>query len=93
MYYVYLITNANNTVLYCGVTNDLVRRIYQHKNKLVDGFSKKYNLSKLVYFESTTDVKSAIAREKQIKGWTRSKKNILINEKNPEWLDLYSNIV
>ena len=88
MYFVYMLTNKHNTTLYTGVTNNLERRLYEHKNKLVDGFSKQYNLYKLVYFEDTGDVKSAIAREKQIKGWTRVKKNGLINSVNPEWKDL-----
>ena len=88
MYYVYILTNWNNKVLYTGVTNNLERRLYEHKNKLIDGFTKKYNVDKLVYFDYTTDVKSAIAREKQIKGWTREKKNILIETVNPKWEDL-----
>ncbi len=90
-YTVYLITNWNNKVLYVGVTNDLVRRIFEHKNKLVKGFTTKYNVNKLVYFESTTDVKSAISREKEIKGWRREKKNKLIEEVNPNWdkLEIY----
>ena len=88
MYYVYILTNTYNTVLYIGVTNNLERRLYEHKNKLVEGFTKKYNLHKLVYFDTTTDVRSAIEREKQLKGWTRAKKNALIEEANPDWLDL-----
>lgn len=88
MYYVYMITNWNNKVLYTGITNNLERRIYEHKNKLVKGFTSKYNINKLVYFDHTTDVNSAIAREKQIKGWTRVKKNKLIESINPEWEDL-----
>ncbi len=88
LYYVYLMTNRNNKVLYTGVTNDLTRRLYEHSHKLVDGFTKKYHVSKLVYFESTSDVTSAIAREKEIKGWTRQKKNDLIEAINPAWKDL-----
>ena len=88
MYYVYLLTNWNNKVLYTGVTNDLKRRIYEHKNGLTDGFSKKYKLHKLVYFDSTTDVRAAIEREKQIKGWTRAKKNELVVSMNPGWEEL-----
>jgi putative endonuclease len=88
MYYVYILTNTYNTVLYIGITNNLERRLYEHKNKLVDGFTKKYNLHKLVYFDSTTDVRAAIEREKQLKGWTRAKKNALIAESNPNWIDL-----
>ncbi|MBE7088414.1 MAG: GIY-YIG nuclease family protein [Clostridiales bacterium] len=88
MYYVYLITNKTNSVLYTGVTNNLPRRIYEHKNKLVEGFTCKYNVNKLVYYETTSDVKSAIAREKEIKGWLRSKKNALVETMNPTWKDL-----
>jgi len=87
-YYVYLLTNWNNKVMYVGVTSNLERRIYEHKNKLVDGFTKKYNLSKLVYFEITSDVMAAIEREKQIKKWRREKKNQLVIAMNPEWKDL-----
>ena len=89
-YWVYMITNTGNTVLYTGVTNNLERRMYEHKNKLIKGFSEKYNLHKLVHCEETNDVNAAIAREKQIKGWLRSKKNALVNENNPEWRDLSS---
>ncbi|MEQ1706405.1 MAG: GIY-YIG nuclease family protein [Rickettsiales bacterium] len=87
-YFVYMITNIHNNVLYTGMTNNLERRIYEHKNKLIKGFSEKYNLCKLVYFEETGDVNAAIAREKQIKGWVRSKKDALINGMNPNLLDL-----
>ncbi|KFO68552.1 MAG: GIY-YIG nuclease family protein [Smithella sp.] len=87
-YYVYLITNWNNRVTYIGVTNDLNRRIYEHKNKLIEGFSKKYNLTKLVYFEETSDINAAIAREKEIKKWRREKKDNLVNQTNPSWVDL-----
>jgi putative endonuclease len=86
-YYVYIITNRSKT-LYTGVTNDLMRRVYEHKNKMVDGFTKKYNITKLVYYEETDDVQAAIAREKQIKGWLRKKKMALIESVNPEWKDL-----
>ena len=88
LYYVYMLTNWNNKVLYTGVTNNLERRIYEHKNKLVKGFTEKYNVNKLVYFEYTSDVNSAIAREKEIKGWTRQKKNQLVQGVNPLWKDL-----
>ena len=88
MYYVYMLTNKNNSVLYTGVTNDLRRRVYEHKNKLIDGFTKKYNVYKLVHYELVNDVNSAIAREKQIKGWTRAKKNALVESQNHEWCDL-----
>jgi putative endonuclease len=80
--------SSQRGVLYTGVTNDLIRRVYEHRHKLVDGFTKKYNVAKLVYYESTTDVESAIAREKQIKGWTRIKKVDLIESMNPYWEDL-----
>ena len=88
LYWVYVITNTRNTVLYTGVTNNLERRIYEHKNKLIKGFSEKYNLNKLVYCEETNDVNAAIMREKQIKGWMRNKKNVLVNENNPTWNDI-----
>ena len=88
MYYVYMLTNKHNTTLYTGVTNNLARRLYEHKHQLVDGFTKRYNLHKLVYFDVTSDIRAAIAREKEIKGWTRGKKNALIDGLNPEWKDL-----
>ena len=84
----YIITNKKNGTLYTGVTNNLIRRIYEHKNKIVDGFTAKYNLNKLVYFEEATDAISAIEREKQLKGWTRKRKEKLINDSNPDWVDL-----
>lgn len=87
-YYVYMITNWNNKVLYTGVTNDLVRRVHKHREKKIPGFTSRYNLHKLVFFESSTDVNAAIAREKEIKGWIRRKKNALIKTINPEWNDL-----
>lgn len=87
-YYVYILTNKNNTTLYIGVTNDIERRLYEHKNGLVDGFTKKYNLHKLIYLEETSDALSAISREKQLKGWKREKKEVLINQVNPTWKDL-----
>jgi len=87
-YYVYMITNWNNKVLYTGVTNDLVRRVHEHREKKIPGFTSRYNLHKLVFFESSTDVNAAIAREKEIKGWIRRKKNALIKTINPEWNDL-----
>lgn len=93
MYYVYILTNKFNTVLYTGVTNDLVRRVYEHKNKLVEGFTSKYNVNKLVYYDYTENVESAISREKQIKGWTRLKKIKLIESANPNWEDLSEKIV
>lgn len=87
-YYVYILSNWNNKVIYTGITNNLQRRIYEHQNKLVEGFTSKYNLTKLVYYEQTNDVKTAIAREKEIKGWRREKKNLLIRTMNPDWKDL-----
>ena len=89
-YYAYLLTNWNNKVIYLGVTNNLERRLYEHKNKLVKGFTEKYNVNRLVYFEETQDVTAAIAREKEIKKWRREKKNQLVNRMNPNWKDLSS---
>ena len=89
-YYVYIMANKSGT-LYTGVTNDLMRRVYEHKNKLVDRFTKKYNITRLIYFETTNDIKSAILREKQIKGWLRRKKMALIMENNPKLNDLAEN--
>lgn len=86
-------TNFSNKVLYTGVTNNLIKRIFEHKNKLVDGFTKKYNLKKLVYYEIFSDPVSAISREKQIKGGSRDKKIKLIIKGNPEFEDLYSKII
>ena len=88
MYFVYILSNWSDSVLYIGVTSNLPRRLYEHKNHLVDGFSSKYNTNKLVYFEETSDVYSAISREKQLKKWSRSKKNELIAKVNPQWADL-----
>ena len=90
-YYVYFLTNWNHRVLYTGVTNNLQRRVYEHQHELADGFTKKYHVHKLVYFETTTDVRAAIEREKQIKGWSREAKNKLISEANPNWNDLSEN--
>jgi len=91
-YYVYIMTNKSKT-LYIGVTNNLNHRVYQHKQKLVPGFTSKYKINKLVYYETTGDINSAIAREKQLKGWLRSKKIVLIQSMNPEWLDLSYGLV
>jgi len=91
--YVYILTNVHNKVLYTGVTSDLVKRVYEHKNKMVDGFTKKYNVHKLVHFEVSEDMMTAIEREKQIKGWLRKKKIALIEKNNPEWKDLYDGLV
>ncbi|MGE5271851.1 MAG: GIY-YIG nuclease family protein [Thiohalocapsa sp.] len=91
-YWVYILTNGRNTVLYTGVTGDLVRRIYEHREKLVPGFTTRYNVSKLVYFEPFQDALSSIAREKQIKAGSRQKKIDLIKVMNPEWRDLYETL-
>lgn len=91
--YVYLLANKHNNVLYTGVTNDLIRRVYEHKNKLVAGFTKKYNVDRLVYYEVCGSIITAIEREKQIKGWSRKKKQDLINVLNPEWNDLYRTLL
>jgi putative endonuclease len=91
LYYVYILTNAHNNVLYTGLTNDLERRCYEHKQKIVKGFSQKYNVDKLIYFEKFDLIDLAISREKQIKGYSRHKKHILINNFNKEWIELYQN--
>ena len=92
-YYVYIMTNAANVVLYTGVTNDLIRRVFEHKNHVdPKSFTARYNIHKLVYYETTTDVTAAISREKQIKGGSRSKKNALVEQMNPEWKDLYDSL-
>ena len=87
-YFVYISTNKRHTVLYTGVTNNLERRVNEHRNKLIDGFTKRYNITKLLYFEETPDVKSAIEREKQIKGMNRKRKITLIKTLNPNFIDL-----
>ena len=87
-YYVYIMTNAYNNVMYIGVTNDLRRRVSEHKLGMNEGFTKKYQVHKLVYCEHFTDIRAAIAREKQLKGWTRVKKNALVEVTNPNWLEL-----
>lgn len=87
-YYVYILTNKPNNVLYIGVTNDLIRRIFEHKSKLVESFTKKYNLRKLVYYEITNNIESGINREKQQKNWHRDWKMNLIDHFNPDWKDL-----
>ena len=91
-YFVYILTNKHNEVLYTGITNNLKRRIYEHREKLVSGFTKKYNVSKLVYYEIYQDSENAILREKQIKAGSRQKKIDLINSTNRKWLDLYDAI-
>lgn len=87
-YYVYILTNWNNKVMYIGVTNNLERRIQEHKSKQIEGFTKKYNVTKLVYYDITNDVNEAIAMEKKLKGWKRDRKNSLVESINPEWKDL-----
>lgn len=89
MYYVYILTNAHKTVFYTGMTNNLVRRIYEHKEKLVKGFTSRYNVNRLIYYECTNDVLAAITREKQVKDYSRKKKLALIEGMNPSWEDLY----
>ena len=91
-YYVYILTNKTNKLLYIGVTNNLQRRIYEHKNKLVDGFTKDYQIDKLVYFETCHSAEDAIKREKQLKGWKREKKIALIEQMNRYWKDLEEGI-
>ena len=92
-YYVYILSNAHKTVLYIGVTNDLVKRVYEHKAHLDKGsFTDRYNVENLMYYEQTTNPEAAIAREKQLKGWNRKRKEQLISKMNPEWVDLYEKI-
>ena len=91
-YYIYIMTNKRNTVLYTGVTNDLQRRAYEHKEKLTEGFTKRYDITKLVYYEVFGDIENAILREKQIKGGSRQKKIDLIHSMNREWRDLYEEL-
>jgi putative endonuclease len=92
-YYVYLLASEKKGTLYVGVTSDLIRRVYEHKNNLVGGFTEKYHVHRLVYFEVTEDIHSAIKREKQIKKWNRAWKIELIEKNNPEWKDLYFDLV
>ncbi|OGY31010.1 MAG: hypothetical protein A3C02_02165 [Candidatus Andersenbacteria bacterium RIFCSPHIGHO2_02_FULL_45_11] len=92
-YYVYILATKKNGTLYIGVTNNLVRRVHQHKHKLNPGFTNKYGVGKLVYFESTPDINSGITREKQLKKWNRAWKIRLIEKENSEWKDLYSDIL
>ena len=92
-FYVYILANINNRVIYTGVTNDLIRRVYEHKQHLDKGsFTAQYNVDRLVYFEETSSSRAAIEWEKQIKSWNRARKNQLIESKNPEWMDLYESI-
>ena len=92
-YFVYILTNRHHTALYVGVTNDLVRRVHEHRTKIASGFTTRYNVDKLVYFEETSDVVGAIAREKQIKGGSREKKIALVNAMNPDWRDLFDDLI
>ena len=91
-YYVYIMANKHNTVLYTGITNDLIRRVSEHKEKLVGGFTKRYNVSKLVYFEVFEDPIETITREKQLKAGPRSKKGHLVSRSNPDWRDLFGEL-
>ncbi|MBM4451802.1 MAG: GIY-YIG nuclease family protein [Chloroflexi bacterium] len=91
-YYVYIMTNIDNKVLYTGITNDLRKRAYEHREKLIDGFTKRYNVMKLLYYEVFDDITSAISREKQIKAGSRQKKIELVNRTNKEWRDLYGEL-
>lgn len=92
MAFTYILTNATNTVLYIGVTNNLIRRVYEHRTKAVAGFTERYHLNKLVYYECFNDISNAIEREKTLKKWNRDWKERLINESNPTWRDLYEGI-
>lgn len=87
MYYIYIMTNKSDKVMYVGVTNNLARRVSEHKSEMIDGFTKRYHTHKLVYFEEYTEVNDAIVREKQIKSWSREKKNQLVKMKNPDFAD------
>ena len=91
MNFVYILSNWDDSVLYIGVTSNLPKRLYEHRHGLVDGFTKKYNVRKLVYYEEASYMRSALEREKQLKGWTRAKKNALIQTVTPEWKDLSDN--
>ena len=91
--YIYIMTNFRNTTLYIGVTNNLIRRVYEHKNKMIDGFTKRYNLNKVIYYEIFNDIKTAIEREKQLKNFSRQKKIDLIKSMNPDWNDLYETLL
>ena len=87
MYYVYILTTKDNAVMYIGVTNDLRRRVLEHRNEQIDGFTKKYHVHKLVYYEKYSEIYTALAREKQLKKWSRSKKDFLVEATNPDWND------
>ena len=92
-FYVYILTNTRDGTLYTGITNNLIRRVYEHKSGEIEGFAKKYKTNKLVHFEETPDVQSAITREKRIKKWRRSWEIELIEKNNPQWRDLYYDII
>ena len=93
-YYIYIVSNEHNNVIYTGVTNDLIRRIYEHKHHMdKSSFTARYNVEKLVYYEATSNIESAISREKRIKGWNRKRKDKLIASMNPDWKDLYEGIL
>lgn len=91
--YTYILASQRNGTLYVGVTSDLIKRVYEHKNNIFEGFTKKYNVKMLVYYEIFDDIEEAIKREKQIKGWTRKKKIALIEEHNEDWVDLYEKVL
>lgn len=92
-YFIYIMASKKNGTLYIGVTNDLVRRVFEHKEDVIEGFTKKYKVHRLVYYEHTNDIQSAIEREKMIKRWKRQWKINLIRQKNPDWDDLYPELV
>ena len=92
-YFVYIMTNKKNGILYVGVTNNLLRRVYEHKNNMIKGFTSRYNLHYLVYYETVEDINSAIKREKQLKAWNRDWKIKLIEKNNPDWRDLYEELI
>lgn len=91
--YIYILASQRNGTLYVGVTSDLIKRVYEHKNNIFEGFTKKYNVKNLVYYEVFDNIEEAIKREKQIKGWTRKKKIALIEEHNEDWVDLYEKVL
>ena len=93
MNFVYILTNKDNTIMYIGVTNDLKRRLLEHMDEKINGFTKIYHVHKLVYFDQTSDVRAAIEREKQIKSWSRARKNRLVESMNPKWEDLYPGLL
>ena len=92
-YYIYILASKRNGTLYIGVTNDLIKRVYEHRNDIIEGFTKKYRVHNFVYYEETRDINSAITREKQMKKWRRSWKIELIEKTNPEWKDLYPSLL